>query len=660
MGLYLGRYWALCNLFFSSVAFAQAPASVTVSYRMLGTYGEFFQREKKCDQFVRLNKAGQFLLGNSPYELSGTNFRIQLAVQVLESSDSPSYELFLAPEWNYEPDNSSFCASPASWDSSRVCCDSAETCLPKLVNDHILPLASLEKPTVRLLMDYVQVEPESVTNPAPYLFLKVQQVQSATSEEIPPQVRIRLDALENRNAFFLAVRDAIRLLGSYGIRSILLLNGRARFQSFPDEQQIYLDFLTELGSFLGSEPSLIGYDLFNEPAYHDESGAVQSKSVARSLAMSWKKALRVHDQKHLITLGNTPPEWAMSTWDPLVLPLDFQSPHIYSATNSSNPLQRLSNWESLLKQSIFLMQVASCGPGGQTCEDGRQPIVLGETGFAVSGVRENGSPDVYESSSNPSVVFPKGYGNNSEQNSFLNTVFDMTRACHFQGLWWWEFADVHWGYPLDLMGLFTHYRNVGLANAPAYRDQLFVRPAFHTLRNTVSYLNPPNENSMDCSLGGPVLPPEWMGPNTFRGKVQTLIPNASSPGAGTLQPIQYAQVRTMGYPSIVVYTNEDGEFEFESNLNNPPSIQVSAYRYVTVTNSSPWSSSPSTAQPSSSQSAMIFEHSPITLTRVPAHEISQYSPPRFSAEELSCLEVPVPKVPRVPFTKRVIEIIRNK
>lgn len=619
-------------------------------YTPLANYASSFDTQKRCVRFVSLSPDGQFKQGTADFQLKGANFHVEPAVEIREfdsdvyngvltaeeithesaldpkpsigdflasliqvftggleffkprpvipdpvvpntASQNPppgglsrNNQFFFIPEWNYEQDNESACAFSTA-QPGHQCCNSPESCAVKLVNDHISPLDKLSngKGTVRLITGFLNIESPSDGHP-PYLYVDAFKLHG----EWGPREIVRLDQPENLKAYVSAIKDLILLLGAKQIYTTLLVANNTLLTFYGDPaydqmRELHLSYLRYLAHELKDIPYLIGFDIYNEPGYHQSAnfGNEVNKHWIHELTQSWYDAIREEAPHALVTIGNVTGSGQMWQWDPSVMKMDFNSAHTYPPTLNS---QLIPNWEDYLKREIQIMEKVSCGPGGQSCETGRKPSVLGEFGYATSA-RNNGGV--------PRSTF---WGNKEDQKNALLKMYGITKSCHFQGLWWWTFADENPGNMA--MGLFSHYQNSDFAdilfanysgqqlvsNVNYYfnglltnKDELFARPAALSMRDDVNYLNPAASIISSC-WGDHRLTPD-PNPNYHLENAQTIYKGVVTNPQG--EPLPYAQVTFWDRcweNASQVFTDENGHFEIYSHFAIS-AFAVSAFRY---------------------------------------------------------------------------------
>ena len=142
----------------------------------------------------------------------------------------------------------------------------------------------------------------------------------------------------------------------------------------------------------------------------------------RPLAVARNRGVRDSSARLLALLGR------LAGIVPAYLPLDFASYHIYP------PVSTPAGGRAFVERETFLVAQGSCGQGLGPCGNGRMPAVVGEFGASVT----------------------PAHGDAFNQAAFLTMVAERSHACGYQGVQWWQYADVHWGDPVqDHFGLFS-------------------------------------------------------------------------------------------------------------------------------------------------------------------------------------------------------------
>lgn len=187
----------------------------------------------------------------------------------------------------------------------------------------------------------------------------------------------------------------------------------------------YSAFLTGIANALKNETALLAYDVWNEPAWHDD-GVSHTKSQVCNITTFWYNAIRNVDQNHLINMGLSNFHDVFE-WDPSILKLDFLSEHMYPDAPSFefNDLSVTHNQIKLKNryhaELLWLKRNAT------------MPWVIGETGFSASSTASQNAADQVHLQ-----------GTEVEQAVFANFALNEVRNAGSSGMSWWQFQDVDW------------------------------------------------------------------------------------------------------------------------------------------------------------------------------------------------------------------------
>ncbi|MBS2025857.1 MAG: cellulase family glycosylhydrolase, partial [Deltaproteobacteria bacterium] len=316
----------------------------------------------RCDSFVYIDD-GAFKLAGKPFALKGDNYRVELvALQVDAHAPTTSfprvtvegqtYDLFLAPSGQYQPDNNSWCRDPPAWNPDMRCCADGASCMAQLDAD-VARVQALGATTVRLLIDNFHFDannlPRLDTGRIPYLWAPFS---------------LDLQDAAQRKAVNHLILQAVQKLGAKGVRSLLLLNGKPYYKDQATQASWFKTFVGDLAATLKDEPWLVGYDFDNEPSW--SSGAPQGynfsidKLQMRDLVQSWVDAVRrAGDTHHLTTLGNAHLLSSVDDWDPTVLPIDFNSYHVYPIKPKDQ--LRWPDVKDWIQREAFYASLGGCG-----------------------------------------------------------------------------------------------------------------------------------------------------------------------------------------------------------------------------------------------------------------------------------------------------------
>jgi hypothetical protein len=187
----------------------------------------------------------------------------------------------------------------------------------------------------------------------------------------------------------------------------------------------YAALLVGIAQALKNETALLAYDVWNEPAWHDEQ-VNHTKSQVCSITSQWYNAIRNVDHHHLITMGLSNFHDVLE-WDPAVLKLDFLSEHMYpDAPSFEFDTVTITHDQTKLKDRYHaeLLWLKRNAP---------MPWLIEETGFSASNQSSQSAADQVHLN-----------GTEAEQAVFANFALNETRNAGSSGMSWWQFQDVHW------------------------------------------------------------------------------------------------------------------------------------------------------------------------------------------------------------------------
>jgi Cellulase (glycosyl hydrolase family 5) len=202
-----------------------------------------------------------------------------------------------------------------------------------------------------------------------------------------------------REQLIAAVRSVLNAVERAGLKAIVLVRIR------PDDQRTE-DLFVELAEANRDDPTILAWDLFNEPLYFDPKW--RDKSEVRSICDRWRELMRDHAPDQLFTIGLTGMRETFE-WDPAVLDVDFLSfhPYEYEPEQVRNEIR----WYG---------------------EHVRKPWIIGETSLPAD---------------NDSVPY-------GDQATFARRTVEQVVACGGVGYSWWQYKDVDWKrFHSDYMGL---------------------------------------------------------------------------------------------------------------------------------------------------------------------------------------------------------------
>lgn len=188
----------------------------------------------------------------------------------------------------------------------------------------------------------------------------------------------------------------------------------------------YRNLLIVYANYFKNNTNILAYDLWNEPAWHDNE-LLRTKTQVCSIISVWYDAIKNIDQNHLITIGLNSYHDA-EEWDPNVMKLDFISEHFYP----NMPSFEQGNQEIIKKRyhnELLWMQRTI-----------KLPWLIGETGYTGS----NSIPFPLTNGYNPSNGFVITFGDENQQSDFTHFSLNEIRNAQSSGMAWWQFQDVHW------------------------------------------------------------------------------------------------------------------------------------------------------------------------------------------------------------------------
>ncbi len=222
----------------------------------------------------------------------------------------------------------------------------------------------------------------------------------------------------------------MQVANTVGVKLIFnMIGAKSNFLSKPgnnnDEIEYYNAFLNKLSSRVASLSNLshtvLAYDLWNEPCYHDASNDKTKQQTCEIIDM-WYNTVKSHGPTPLVTLGTcgSGDEWF---YDPTVIKVDFHSLHVYphwqSYEDKTDPTMQQRALSRIYDELYWFNKASPV------------PWIMGEIGFTASA--------------NLSVQ-PIGGTNGTlqEQANFAQAVMDATCNCGGSGFSWWAFQDGYW------------------------------------------------------------------------------------------------------------------------------------------------------------------------------------------------------------------------
>jgi len=209
-----------------------------------------------------------------------------------------------------------------------------------------------------------------------------------------------------------------------------LMRGNAGSTEITD----YTDYLAALATFLQTNQvnNILGYDLYGEPSLAEDwiksnygASAMHKKDETCAIVDQWVTAIHAADPGRLITVGFYPMRDPFAGgWDPLLSKIDFATVHIYPVLSKSEfavdpVVARQRCIDRYLNEMYFVDKTV------------RKPYIVAETGYSAHD--------------GPEFRFPiASYGDESNQNDFVQQTFSVIRDSRACGYAWWDFQDHHW------------------------------------------------------------------------------------------------------------------------------------------------------------------------------------------------------------------------
>jgi hypothetical protein len=206
------------------------------------------------------------------------------------------------------------------------------------------------------------------------------------------------------------------------------------------ELQDHVAFLEAIAAFIhdNNVTNLLAYEFYGEPTYaypSNGAGPDHTKADICAIARAWNQAVKSQDPDHLTTIGGVFFDDVLRRgWDPLLLEVDFASPHLYPMTN-------IHEWEAdpgtYLDHALQRYQWLLAWYDRYLTK----PYVISETAFSgADPTSASGAP-------NPFIAFPYAVdGNEAQQDHFLRNTLPMIEASRCAGYGWWLMQNSHW-YP---------------------------------------------------------------------------------------------------------------------------------------------------------------------------------------------------------------------
>ncbi len=342
-------------------------------------------------------------------------------------------------------------------------------------------------------------------------------------------------------SYFSIVDQLLNSVASHNLKAILIIGPPKAWEI----HESYKTYLENIAGHLKNNQAVMAYDLYNEPSLNYSLENRNDKYKISNWVSEWCYTIKKFDSNHLITIGigleNT------LSWDPLVMPIDFISYHLYSG------IKDLQASKDIISAYLYWIAKAI-----------KMPWIIGETGYT-------GTNDL--SINDPSV--------GTEQNQADYALFTMQKSlnCGCQGYSWWQYQDINWYDPTNdsyyqvYFGLINRYgKTNGFLNETDKKAANVFSSFWSMIPNPTncskpdSYYNIHNYDTID--LTGWVVDDKGLP-----------IENAFIMG--------WKQIEA-SYPSYITFSDANGYFVLHSNTpnNNINTLWISfpGYSVVTITN----------------------------------------------------------------------------
>ena len=203
----------------------------------------------------------------------------------------------------------------------------------------------------------------------------------------------------NYKKYFNALDEMLSIINEADLKVIFLVRMVPRLKSTADH-------LKKIAKYFENNPTILAYDLFNEPLYFDR--AKRGKNSVIFEVAHWDSIVAANDTNHLITIGLAGIREVFE-WDPNIINVDFISfhPYEYEPEQVRNELYWYNKYV-------------------------KKPWIIGETSVPAD---------------NDSVPY-------KEQKDFAAKTLKQAYDCGAKGYSWWQYKDVLWGvFHSDYMGV---------------------------------------------------------------------------------------------------------------------------------------------------------------------------------------------------------------
>lgn len=191
--------------------------------------------------------------------------------------------------------------------------------------------------------------------------------------------------------YLLAVEELLSAINDAGLKAIFTVR---MFHEVPATE----DHLKRLCQRFAENPTIMAYDLFNEPLYFDS--LKHNKVEVYKHTKIWDRIIKSYAPHQLSTIGLAC-QRELFAWDPNMVNVDFLSMHPYEY----EPDQ--------VRNELYWYQ-----------QHIKKPWIIGETGIP---------------SNNDSIPY-------TNQVAFAEKIFPQLINCNGQGFSWWQYKDLDWGY----------------------------------------------------------------------------------------------------------------------------------------------------------------------------------------------------------------------
>jgi hypothetical protein len=237
-------------------------------------------------------------------------------------------------------------------------------------------------------------------------------------------------AYASLSSYLLLLKALLSKMASHDLKAILLIGNGNQWQ----QPELWRQFLRDVCGALSDNPTVLAYDLYNEPAWSYPTGpltpVIDKLATSHWVADSYWTIKSVAP-RHLVTLGMTTPEDVFE-WDPALIQVDFVSHHFYAGANAGT----MSPVATAMDEIASMLYWAK--------ETSVRSWIIGETGFA--GKDRTNYPFPVDS----------GVGSEPDQKAYVDFTLQRSLDCGCDGYSWWEYQEIKAGNDFtDYMGLVT-------------------------------------------------------------------------------------------------------------------------------------------------------------------------------------------------------------